>query len=95
MSVLQCADKQLLKFMCDEAQYDSNVVIPVRETRNSTRIKFKQDRLVNKKYEKSPYCRGKLLWDTLEDDTQHTDNKFEFRKKICRKFVKYVKIYPP
>ena len=80
--------------MFDEAQYESNLVIPVRETRNSTRINFKQDRLVNKKYEKSPYCRGKVLSDTLEDDIQHTDNRFEFSKKISRKFVNYVKDYP-
>ena len=79
--------------MFDEAQ--NNLVIPVRETRNSTRINFKQDRLVNKKYEKSPYCRVKVLWDALENDIQHTDSKFEFTRKISRKFLKYVKHYPP
>ena len=92
--VLQRAEKQLLKYMFDEAQHGVNLVIPVRETRTSTRINFKQDRLVNKKYEKPPYCRGKVLWDALEDDTQHMDNKFEFTRKISRNYMKYVKDYP-
>ena len=67
-----------------EAQHEDNLVIPVRETRNSVKINFKQDRVVNKKFEKSPYCRDKVLWDVFDDVTQHLENKFEYTRKISR-----------
>ena len=80
--------------MYDESKLENNIVKPVRETRNSVKINFKQNRINSKKYEKCPYCRGKSIWDTLDVNTQHSDNKFEFMKKISRKFLKYVKDYP-
>ena len=92
--VLQRADKQLLNYMYDESKSEANVMIPARLTRNSLKINFRQDRLVNKKYVKSPFIRGKILWDALDETTQTAESKFVFSRHTSKLFATFDKDYP-
>ena len=91
--VLQRADMNLLSIMYDESLKESKIVEPLRETRQTTKIVFKQNRLNNKKYIKSPYIRGICLWDKLNQETQKLPTKTEFNRRILPLFKKYDQNY--
>ena len=92
-SVFQRWDKQLLLVMFEEARDVDNVVEPVRATRQSLKMNFRQYKLHNKKYIRSPYIRGKVLWDKLPHDIQHLPTKFEFKEKIKSLYATYNENY--
>ena len=91
--VLQRADMNLLIIMYKESQDDRNIVQPIRETRRTSKVVFKQHRLNNKKYIKSPYIRGIGLWDKLDQVTQTLVTKTEFTRKIRPLFQSFVLDY--
>ena len=92
--VLQRADKQLLNYMYDESKSGNNLVIPTRITRGSVKINFRQDRLINKKYIKSPFVRGKKLWDDLDVKIQTAESKSDFSRLTSKMFATFDKDYP-
>ena len=72
---------------------EENILIPERQTQQATKIVFKQQKLVSKRYIKSPYIRGINLWGKLTGDTQRLDNKFEYKQAISRSYSVYDEHY--
>ena len=88
-SLYQRWDKQLLMMMHTVSTEEENILIPERQTRQATKIVFKQQKLVSKRYMKSPYIRGINLWGKLTGDTQRLDNKFEYKQAISCSYSVY------
>ena len=72
---------------------DTNIVVPERQTRQAAKIVFKQQRLICKRYIKSPYIRGINLWGKLSCETQRMENKFEYKKVISVRLTTYNENY--
>ena len=92
-SVYQRWDQQLLMIMYEESKRVDNIVEPVRATRQALKLNFRQYKLHNKKYTKSPYVRGKVIWDKLPRETQQLPCKIAFKNFIKRNYTTYNEAY--
>ena len=70
----------MLAIMYKMSRDDDNVVVPVRVLRNN--IKLKVSRPKKEIYRTSPLYRGKLLWDELNESTQHALSIDLFKSKL-------------
>ena len=75
-------DCHLLAIMYKMSRDDDNVVVPVRVLRNNSNIKLKVSRPKKEIYRTSPLYRGKLLWDELNESTQHALSIDIFKSKL-------------
>ena len=92
-SVFQRWDKQLLMIMYDESRRIGNIVEPTRATRQALKLNFRQYKLHNTKYIKSPYIRGKNIWDRLPQGTQQLPCKIAFKNSIKARYAVYNESY--
>ena len=92
-SVFQRWDKQLFMSMYDESKCTENIVEPVRVTRQALELNLRQYKLHNKKYTKSPWIRGKCIWDKLSHQIQQLPCKFAFKNKSNLKHATYNETY--
>ena len=69
---------------------DTNIVVPERQTRQAAKIVFRQQRLICKRYIKSPYIRGINLWGKLSCETQRME---KYKKVISVRLTTYNENY--
>ena len=62
-------------------------------THSQQKYIFKVDTKIGKKYERSPYYIGTLLWNKLSKDIQTSENIFIFRNKVSRLYKCYNEKY--
>ena len=92
LSLGQRREKQLLTLMYKLSQKGILRKITDRPTRQQEKYVFKTDTKIGKKYEKSPYYQGSLLWDKLPKETQFAENIFEFKKRIRPLYKEYLDV---
>ena len=92
LSLVQRREKQLLILMYKLSQKGILRKITERPTRQQEKYVFKTDTKIGKKYEKSPYNQGTLLWDKLPKETQFAENIFEFKKRILPLYKQYLDV---
>ena len=78
LSLCQRREKQLLTLMYKISQKGILRKITDRATRQQKKYVFITDTKIGKKYERSPYYQGTLLWDKLPKETQFAETIFEF-----------------
>ena len=89
LSLCQRREKQLLTLMYKLSQKGILPKITDRATRQQEKYVFKTDSKIGKKYEKSPYYQGTVLWDKLPKETQFAENIFDFKKRIIPLYKEY------
>ena len=92
LSLCQRREKQLLTLMYKLSQKGILRKITDRATRQQEKYVFKTDSKIGKKYEKSPYYQGTLLWDKLPKETQFAENIFDFKKRIIPLYKEYLDV---
>ena len=60
-----------------------------RNTRSQTKYVFKLPVKMCQKYQRSPYCLGTRLWDSLDKTTQDLPCKYSFKKHVDSLYKKY------
>ena len=92
LSLSQRREKQLLTLMYKLSRKGNLRKVTDRPTRQQEKYVFKTDTKIGKKYEKSPYYQGTLLWDKLPKETQFAENIFEFKKRIIPLYKEYLDV---
>ena len=92
MSLGQRREKQLLTLTYKLSRKGILRKITDRPTTQQEKYVFKTDTKIGKKYEKSPYYQGTLLWDKLPKETQFAENIFEFKKRITPLYKEYLDV---
>ena len=68
-----------------------NIRIAIRRTRGADKIVFSLPTKCSGKYLRNPYYIGTQLWNNLPEDTQRSENMFQFAKKITPMYKLYKK----
>ena len=92
LSLRQRREKLLLTLMYKLSQKGILRKITDRATRQQEKYDFKTDTKIGKKYERSPYYQGTLLWDKLPKETQFAENIFEFKKRLLPLYKEYLDV---
>ena len=58
-------------------------------TRSQTKYVFKTETKIGRKYEKSSYYLGTILWNGLDRETKDSDSIFSFKRNIDKMYKKY------
>ena len=61
---------------------ENNVKVPLRLTRAMNKIVFKTATKCSGKYLGSPFCKGTLLWNSLDSDIQKSNSEFLFTRHV-------------
>ena len=85
--------KQLLRLMYLHSKVEDNVKKPVRITRAITKLVFKTASKCTNKYLNSPFYKGTILWNALENELQHAYNVKRFVEGVKRMYTVYQEIW--
>ena len=84
LSLEQQRQKQLLCIMLIHAKKGKSCSLTNVNTRSQTKYVFKTETKMGKKYQKSPFYLGTILWDSLDKTTQDIPCKlYILYKKYC------------
>lgn len=72
----------LLSLMYKASRDEDNTVTPVRDLRSSTCIQLKRVDGLKPIFDKSPWYRGRILWNTLPPKTQHSKSLDIFKEEV-------------
>ena len=89
LSLEQRRQKQLLNLMFIQASEGKARVVTNVNTRRQTKYVFKTDVKIGKKYQRSPFYLGTILWDALDKTTQDLPCRYAFKRKIDSMYKKY------
>ena len=89
LSLEQRRQKQLLSKLFNQAKNGKSRSVTHVNTRGQTKYVFKSETQMGKKYRKSPFYLGTILWDSLDKSTQDLTCKYIFKKKIDTLYKKY------
>ena len=89
LGLKQRMQKQLLWLMYIMSHDDLCIRAPLRETRAAQKIVLKVPTRILPVYEHSPYYKGTIFWNELDEETQRIDNIFVFRKEIAKLYKCY------
>ena len=84
---------QLLRLMYLHSKDLHVLRVPERNTRNSTKVIFKVPARCKTIYLNSPFYKGKLLWDKLQENVQKCGTVEEFVLKLKTMYNGYEAIY--
>ena len=85
--------RQLLGLQFLLYKKDTDRHVTRANTRSQQKYVFKVDTKIGKKYERSPYYIGTLLWNKLSTEIQSSMNIFVFRNKVSRLYKFYNEKY--
>ena len=83
--------KQVLVIMCKLSMDVKNRKVTNRVTRKSNQFIFRTDTKIGTKYATSPFYMGTLVWDKLMEETQLSENIFQFKQDINRLYKTFDK----
>ena len=89
LSLEQRRQKQVLNLMFNQARRGKSRSVTNVNTRSQTKYVFKTDVKIGKKYEKSPFFLGTILWNALNKETQDLPCRYAFKRKIETMYKKY------
>ena len=89
LSLEQRRQKQVLNLMFNQARKGKSRSVTNVNTRSQAKYVFKTDVKIGKKYEKSPFFLGTILWNALNKETQDLPCRYAFKRKIDSMYKKY------
>ena len=89
LSLEQRREKQLLTLMYKLSKKGILCKVTDRVTRQQEKYVFKTDTRIGRRYEKSPYYLGTILWNNLPQETQFGDNILDFKNRILPLYKTY------
>ena len=89
LGLKQRMQKQLLWLMYIMSGDELCIRTPPRETRAAQKIVCNVPNRIIPVYEHSPYYKGTILWNRLDEETQKIDNIFVFKKEIAKLYTCY------
>ena len=85
--------KQLLRLMHLHSRVELNMKKPIRTTRAVTKMVFKTASKCSGKYLNSPFYKGTLLWDKLDNDLQRMNNVKQFLQELKKSYTVYQEMW--
>ena len=85
--------KQLLRLMYLHSKLEVNIKKPVGPTRAMTKVVFKVATRCTGKYLNSPFYKGKILWDNIDNDLQLAVNVHQFQLGSRKMYTVYREVW--
>ena len=89
----QRRQKQLLCLMYLYGKVEANVKEPVQLTRAMTKVTFKTATRCTGKYLKSPFYKGKILWEDIDGNLQRVSNMQQFKFGLKTMYKVYREVW--
>ena len=85
--------KQLLRLMYLHSKVHTNIKIPIRPTRAMTKVIFNTATRCTSKYLNSPFYKGTVLWDNIDNELQRVNNVHQFQLGVKKLYTEYREIW--